>query len=132
MSIKPYKIAVPDAAITHLKSKLAAASFPEPNSFSDDWTSGAPLSDIKRLAERWGSGYDWREHETRLNEELPQFTTPIDVDGFGELNIHFVHHHGKNKNSIPLLFCHGCKSLPPMHHYSASRSCVQGPGAFWR
>ncbi len=108
--IKPFKIAVPDAAIDQLKSKLADASFTDPVEFSDDWNYGSPLGDVKRLAKRWHNGFDWRKQEAALNE-LPQFTTPIAVDGFGTLNIHFVHQKSANPGSIPLLFVHGCECL---------------------
>ena len=106
--IKPFKIAVPDSAIDKLKSKLADAAFTDPVDFSDDWNYGSPLSDVKRLADRWRNGFDWRKHEAALNE-LPQFTTPIEVDGFGKLDIHFLHQRSAKPGSIPLLFVHGCK-----------------------
>ena len=39
--------------------------------------------------------------------KLPQFMTKVEVDGFGELEIHFLHQKSSNKNAIPLLFVHG-------------------------
>lgn len=131
-TIKPYKIAVPDSALETLHTKLTHATFPNPVDFSDNWDYGSPLTDVKRLAERWRDGYDWRKHEKKLNDELPQFTTRVPVDGFGELGIHFVHKRGKRENSIPLLFVHGCKRTS--HHVSnvTSDDRYQGRGAFWR
>ncbi|KAG1848729.1 Alpha/Beta hydrolase protein [Suillus subalutaceus] len=35
------------------------------------------------------------------------FTRDINVDGFGALNIHYVHKKSKTVDAIPLLFCHG-------------------------
>lgn len=107
--IKPFKIAVPDSAIKLLKNKLAVSTFPDETEFSDDWAFGASLGDIKRLANRWQDGFDWRKHEAKLNE-LPQFTTAISVNGFDDLNLHFVHQLSSKPGAIPLLFCHGCKS----------------------
>ncbi len=107
--ISPFSIRVPDTAIEQLKAKLSAAAFADRVEFSDDWNYGAPLSDVKRLAKRWEDGFDWREQEATLNQ-LPHFTTPIEVDGFGKLNIHFLHQRSSNANSIPLLFVHGCPS----------------------
>lgn len=106
--IKPFKIAVPDSALDSLKTKLASATFPADVDFSDDWDYGSPLSDVKRLAKYWAKGFDWRAEEARLNETLPQFTTDVEVNGFGTLNIHFVHQTSR-PGSIPLLFCHGCE-----------------------
>lgn len=106
-AIKPYSISVPDSALSTLRTKLSHATFPNTVDFSDDWAYGAPLSDVKRLAERWRDGYDWRSHEEHLNQQLPQFTTKVPVEGFDDLNIHFVHKRGKTESSIPLLFVHG-------------------------
>jgi pimeloyl-ACP methyl ester carboxylesterase len=39
--------------------------------------------------------------------KLPNYSTPISVDGFGTLDIHFVYQKSGVKNAIPLLFCHG-------------------------
>jgi len=65
---------------------------------------------MKRLTEYWANGFDWRAQEAALNEKLPQFTTKVDVEGFGELEVHFVHKRSVREGSIPLLFCHGCRS----------------------
>ncbi|POR36728.1 Uncharacterized protein TPAR_03081, partial [Tolypocladium paradoxum] len=77
---------------------------------SDDWNCGAPVSDIKRLAAYWRDDFDWRAQEARLNE-IPQFTTTVSVDGFGELSVHLVHQGSSRAGSIPLFFCHGCRLL---------------------
>ena len=137
--ITPFKIGVPEAAIQRLKEKLAAASFTDETLFTDSWDYGAPLSDVKRLAERWRDGFDWRAQEAKLNE-VPQFTTKVDVDGFGELNIHFVYKKSSRNGAIPLLFCHGCESRCPFVWYMDERAatdnvndgCVQGRGASTR
>lgn len=106
-SIRPYKIDVPDSQIAELHAKLDLAKFPAETALTDSWDYGAPVSHVKRLAQRWRHGFDWRAEESRLNE-VPQFTTPIAVDGFGELQIHFVWQRSKQPGAIPLLFCHGC------------------------
>ena len=107
-SEKSFTISVSDHEINLLRQRLALAHFPNELD-GDDKLQGAPLADIKRLAQRWGSGFDWRAQEAKLNAELPQFTRDIDVDGFGALNIHYIHKKSEAKNAIPLLFVHGCK-----------------------
>lgn len=108
MAIKPFQISVSDADIEVIKQKLSLATYPDKVDFSDDWAYGAPLSDVKRLAKYWQHDFDWREQEQKLNQ-LPHFTTDILVDNFGDLNIHFLHQKSGKPDSIPLLFCHGCK-----------------------
>lgn len=106
--VEPFKIAVPEANMELLQKKLELATFPEEVSFSDVSKYGASRTEVKRLAAYWRSGFDWRAQEAKLNK-LPHFTTTVQVDGFGDLGIHFIHERSKNEDSIPLLFCHGCK-----------------------
>ncbi|TFK63129.1 alpha/beta-hydrolase [Pluteus cervinus] len=103
---QPFQICIPDTKIERLRQKLELVDFPDE---LDDagWDYGAPLSDIQRLVERWRTGYDWKKHETLLNSELPQFTRDIEVEGFGILNIHYVHKKSAVGSAIPLLFVHG-------------------------
>ncbi|KAF2018761.1 alpha/beta-hydrolase [Aaosphaeria arxii CBS 175.79] len=102
----PYKINVPKSQIKHLHQKLAAADFPDELDAADQWAYGAPLSDIKRLATYWKDSFDWRKAETKLNE-LPNFRTKVDVSGFGEIDLHFVHRRSEVDGAVPLLFVHG-------------------------
>ncbi|KAF9474184.1 alpha/beta-hydrolase [Pholiota conissans] len=106
MGERPFKISIPEDAIRSLQEKLALTVLPDE---LDDagWEYGAALSDIRRLVARWKNGYDWRKHEAQINDELPQFTRDIDVEGFGALNIHYVHQKSKVADAIPLLFVHG-------------------------
>lgn len=106
-SIQPFHISVPDSDIERLKQKLSLTTFPQDVDFSDSWDYGAPLKDIKRLASYWQDGFDWRAAEARLNAELPQFTTTVPVDDFGDIDVHFVHQRSDRPGGIPLLFCHG-------------------------
>ena len=106
-AITPYTISIPQASLDQLQQKLSFATFPDELDEAG-WDYGAPLADIKRLTAYWREKYDWRKDEKQLNE-LPQFMTKVEVDGFGELDIHFVHQTSPVKNAVPLLFVHGCK-----------------------
>lgn len=105
-----FKIDVPDDKIKLLHEKLALVDTPdELENAGHDY--GVPLADMQRLIARWKAGYDWRKHERQLNEELPQFKTDIHVDGFGTLDIHYVHKRSEVEGAIPLLFVHGCEFM---------------------
>lgn len=109
MSIpQEFKISVPDDDIAFLKRRLELTRFPDELEGSD-WKYGVPLADMQRLVAHWKDGYDWRKHEKELNDELPQFTVDIGVEGFETLNIHFIHKRSETANAVPLLFVHGCK-----------------------
>ena len=107
-SIESYTVSVPDSEIQRLKQKLSVASFPDELEDSG-WDYGVPLADVKRLSTYWKDHYSWRKAEASINE-LPNFRTTIQVQGFEPLKIHFIHQPSKVNGAIPLLFCHGCTS----------------------
>jgi len=101
----PFQISVPEDDLTLLHRKLVDARFPDELADAG-WDYGVPLLDVKRLVSKWKDSYDWRAHERDLNK-LPMFTRDIEVEGFGVLNIHYVHQRSKVEGAIPLLFVHG-------------------------
>ncbi|KAH9942190.1 alpha/beta-hydrolase [Epithele typhae] len=101
----PFQIAVSDADLELLRKKLELTRFPDELDHAG-WAYGAPLADIRRLATYWKDGFDWRKHEAAINE-IPMFTRDIEVEGFGVLNIHYIHQRSEVNNAIPLLFVHG-------------------------
>ncbi|KAJ5542420.1 hypothetical protein N7535_004840 [Penicillium sp. DV-2018c] len=105
---QPYKISVSDDNLNDLQQRLALTKFPTQleSSDEDDWNFGTPVKEVKRLVKYWKDGFEWRKAEAKLNE-LPQYQTQIEVDGFSPLNIHYVHQVSTTKSAIPLLFCHG-------------------------
>ena len=107
MSVQPFTLSVPDADLELLRKKLDITRFPDEVEGAG-WDYGVPLADVQRLVARWKDGYDWRAAEAKINE-IPQYTTDVGVDGFGTLNVHFVHQRSEVKNAIPLLFVHGCE-----------------------
>lgn len=109
-AMEPFTISIPDSDLERLSQKLSATTFPDELDEAA-WGYGAPLADVKRLTQYWKDSYDWRKHEVNINE-LFNYKTSIHVDGFGTLDIHFVHQTSEVEGAIPLLFCHGCKLSP--------------------
>ena len=103
----PFKLSIPESDLELLRNKLALTRFPDEIEGAN-WDYGVPLADIKRLVSRWKDGYNWRKYEATINE-IPQFTRDIEVDGFGPINVHYVHQRSILENAIPLLFMHGCE-----------------------
>ncbi|KIW18400.1 hypothetical protein PV08_02688 [Exophiala spinifera] len=107
--ITPFEISVPETILARTRSRLSLYDdLPvEVVEEDDPWARGTPNAEIDRLARYWRDKFDWRTVEARLNAELPQFTTKIDVDGFGAFDVHFVHATSKAEGAIPLIFVHG-------------------------
>lgn len=106
MAEKPFTLAIPDEELNLLHQKLRATRLPDELA-NAKWDYGVPLADIKRLAALWENGFDWRQAEAKINA-IPQFTRDIEIEGFGTLNIHYIHQKSQLEAAIPLLFAHGC------------------------
>jgi hypothetical protein len=87
MDVKPYTIAVPDKALEQLFERLKLTTFADQLDSAEAWDVGAPLREVKRLVNYWKTDFDWRKSEKDLNK-LPNFITTVDVEGFGEIQVH--------------------------------------------
>jgi pimeloyl-ACP methyl ester carboxylesterase len=99
-SIRPFRIEVPESDLTELRRRINATRWPERETVTDQ-TQGVQLATMQALARYWGSEYNWRTCEARLNA-LPQFITEIDG-----LDIHFIHARSTHENALPLIVTHG-------------------------
>ncbi len=99
-AVSLFRIAVPDAVLTDLKSRLRNTRWPEAE-LVEDWSQGAPLKWIKDVCGYWAEQYDWNKREAALNR-FAQFTT--DIDGLG---IHFIHARSPHPQAMPLVITHG-------------------------
>ncbi|KIW08863.1 uncharacterized protein PV09_00787 [Verruconis gallopava] len=104
MCASPFKLYVPQPKLDQLKQKLQLTILPDEMQ-EVGWSQGPPRSEIKRLVEAW-IPFDWRASEREINQ-LPNFQTTINVEGFGNIDIHFIHQRNMDPEAIPLLFVHG-------------------------
>jgi len=99
-TIRPFTVHVPQARLDDLRRRVAATRWPG-KEIVPDASQGVQLATMQQLARRWGSDYDWRRCEAKLNA-LPQFVTEIDA-----VDIHFIHVRSKHPNALPLIVTHG-------------------------
>jgi pimeloyl-ACP methyl ester carboxylesterase len=99
-AIRPFQVSFPETDLADLRRRINATNWPERETVSDE-TQGVPLALIQELAGYWGSEYDWRKCEARLNE-LPHFITEID-----RLDVHFIHVRSRHEDALPLIITHG-------------------------
>ncbi|KRE29615.1 epoxide hydrolase family protein [Agromyces sp. Soil535] len=102
MDVRPNTIAISDAELADLQSRLERTRWPA--ALTDGWERGTPVPYAQRLAEYWRTRYDWRAAEAKLNR-LPQFLA--DVDG---QPIHGLHVRSTDDSAVPLLLVHGYPS----------------------
>src|SRR5258707_11764706 len=99
-AIRPFRINVPEEALIDLRRRIAATRWPDRETVTDQ-SQGVQLAKIQPLVRYWGTEYDWRKAEAKLNT-LPQFVTEIDG-----LDIQFVHVRSRHPNALPLIMTHG-------------------------
>ncbi|RPI52060.1 MAG: epoxide hydrolase [Acidobacteria bacterium] len=99
-AIRPFHVNVPEADLADLRRRLAATRWPDKETVSDE-SQGVQLAKLQELVRYWGTDYDWRKAEAKLNA-FPQFKTTIDG-----LDIHFIHVRSRQPNALPLVITHG-------------------------
>jgi pimeloyl-ACP methyl ester carboxylesterase len=98
--VRPFRVDVPEEDLVDLRRHVASTRWPAPETVGDQ-SQGVQLSKIQELVRYWGTDYDWRRVEAKLNA-LPQFVTNIDG-----LDIHFIHVRSPHPNALPLIITHG-------------------------
>jgi pimeloyl-ACP methyl ester carboxylesterase len=99
-ALRPFRIHVPQEALTDLRRRLTATRWPEGETVADR-TQGVQLAKLQALVRHWATDYDWRKAEAKINA-WPQFLTNIDG-----LDIHFIHVRSRHPNALPLIMTHG-------------------------
>jgi pimeloyl-ACP methyl ester carboxylesterase len=99
----PFKYTARPEDLADLKARLRNVRLPSRETVAD-WSEGVPLQKLRSLIEYWGSSYDWRKIEARLNG-FEQFRTEIDGLWF-----HFLHVRSPHPDALPLIVTHGWPS----------------------
>ncbi|GEC78826.1 epoxide hydrolase family protein [Flavobacterium aquatile] len=99
-TIRSYRVAISNEDLKDFRERILNTNWPNKETVIDA-SQGAQLSKLQGLVKYWGTNYDWRKAEAKLNK-YPQFITKIDG-----VDIHFIHVKSKNKNAMPLLLSHG-------------------------
>ena len=99
-AVRAFTIDIPEAELEPLRARLAATRWPSEELVGDQ-SQGVQLATVQTLAAYWGTAYNWRTCETKLNA-FPQFRTKIDG-----LDIHFIHVKSPHEDALPLIVTHG-------------------------
>src|SRR6202171_4223071 len=99
-AIRPFHVHGPGQAVGDPRQRIAATRWPDRETVPDR-SQGVQLEKLQALVRYWGTGYDWRKAEAKLNA-LPQFMTTIDG-----LDVHFIHVRSRHPNALPVIITHG-------------------------
>jgi pimeloyl-ACP methyl ester carboxylesterase len=98
--VRPFQVSVSQDTLDDLRKRIGTTRWPD-REIVRDASQGVQLATIQALARYWGSEYDLRRFEKRLNE-FPQFMTEIDG-----VDIHFIHVRSRHENALPVIITHG-------------------------
>jgi pimeloyl-ACP methyl ester carboxylesterase len=98
--VRPFHVKVPQSELTEMRERLRATRWPDRETVRDP-SQGAQLANVRELVRYWGTGYDWRKAEARLNA-LPMYVTKIDG-----VDIQFIHVRSRHPNALPVIITHG-------------------------
>ncbi len=102
---------VPEADLDDLRARLRGTRWATPWPVSP-WQAGTDGDELRRLVDKWASGYDWREHEAAIN------ALPSRVADLGETSVHYLRfdaEHGEGRapgddRALPVLLANGWPS----------------------
>src|SRR3982074_262929 len=83
-AIRPFRVNFSPADVADLRRRVKATKWPERETVKDA-SQGVQFNTMQKLANYWGTDYDWSKCEAKL-KALPHFVTNIDG-----LDIHFIH-----------------------------------------
>ena len=99
-AVRPFTVEFLESELDDLLARVLDARLPEGELVADA-SQGVQLATIRALMHYWGTNYDFRRVESRLNAH-PQFITEIDG-----LDIHFIHVKSRHEGALPLIITHG-------------------------
>jgi len=113
-AVAPFTIRIPDAELDELRRRILATRWPEP--MAEDWSLGTAPGALRNLLEYWGSDYDWRAAEARLNaiaqvqvqvqaQAQTQAQAPVPVPDAAGIRVHALR--AGTPGATPLLLIHG-------------------------
>ena len=99
-AVRPFTLEFLESELDDLVARVLGARLPESELVADA-SQGVQLDTIRELMRYWGTSYDFRRVESRLNAH-PQFITEIDG-----IDIHFIHVKSPHEGALPLIITHG-------------------------
>ncbi len=99
-TIRPFEVKIANKDLKELRRRILDTRWPDKETVNDH-SQGVQLARLQELVRYWGTRYDWRQAEKKLNS-YPQFKTVIDG-----LDIHFIHVKSPHPNAMPLIITHG-------------------------
>ena len=95
-------IAVPQSELDDLRARLAHTRWP--TTWPGTENTGTDAGELRRLAEYWAHGFDWRAREAGINA-LPSHVASIEG-----VDVHYLRYDAEQPGALPIVLTHGWPS----------------------
>ena len=96
-------ITVSQGELDDLRGRIASMRWPHSWPI-EPWAAGTDVEEMRRLADYWGNGYDWRAHEAQINA-LPSYAAEVEGQ-----RIHFLRFDAEIPEAPALVLTNGWPS----------------------
>jgi hypothetical protein len=96
-------LAVSGRELDDLRRRIVATRWPHPWP-TEPWAAGTDLAELRRLADYWVDGYDWRAQEARINA-LPSYVAEVEGQ-----RIHFLRFDAESPGAPAVVLTNGWPS----------------------
>ncbi|KAJ5882989.1 uncharacterized protein N7473_009875 [Penicillium subrubescens] len=109
--IESFTLHAPEGELERFKHLLELSNIGPPTWWNqqDDSHFGVSRDWLIKAKETWLSTFDWRKHESYIND-FPNFKVTIKEPDSCQIDVHFAALFSKREDAIPIIFLHGFPS----------------------
>src|SRR5690554_1882994 len=96
-------MSVAQSELDDLRMRIASTRWPHPWP-TEPWAAGTAAGELRRLADYWVDGYDWRTHEAQINA-LPSYVAEVEGQ-----RIHFLRFVAESPDAPAVVLTNGWPS----------------------
>ncbi|GAA5828924.1 hypothetical protein JCM11251_005920 [Rhodosporidiobolus azoricus] len=105
LNIERFRPSFSGDELAGLKQFIRSSKLPRATYASKQEKYGITHEWIDRALDRWQNGFDWKEHEERINS-VENYHATVEDEGH-DYKLHLIYHESKDPDAIPLLLLHG-------------------------
>lgn len=94
---------VAEPEVDDLRRRVRATRWPEPWPMTG-WGAGTEPNELRRLAEHWADGFDWRAQEEKIN------ALPLHHATVSGVCVHYLRFEAETADAVPIVLTHGWPS----------------------
>ncbi|GAA5844559.1 hypothetical protein JCM11251_001633 [Rhodosporidiobolus azoricus] len=103
--LKQFRPSFTDDELAGLKQSIRSSRLPRETYAAKQEEYGITYEWMEKALQRWQNGFNWKEHEDRINS-VDHFYATVEDEGH-DYKLHLIYQESKDPNAVPLLLLHG-------------------------